>query len=41
MKGVQKWGLDSIEKYVKNVGITWDIEKHKARTKRIESKNEK
>lgn len=34
-------GLGSIEEYVKNVGITWDVEKHKARTKRIESKKEK
>lgn len=33
-------GLGSIEEYVKNVGITWNVEKHKARTKRIESKKD-
>ena len=30
-------GLGPIEEYVKKVGITWDIEKHKERTKKIES----
>lgn len=37
-----KAGLDeSIEDYVKRaVGMTWDVEKHKERTKRIESQKE-
>lgn len=30
-------GLEPIEDYVKRVGMTWDVEKHKERTKRIES----
>lgn len=30
-------GLEPIEDYVKNVGMTWDIEKHKERSKEIES----
>jgi hypothetical protein len=34
-------GLEPMEDNVKNFGITWDVEKHKARTKSIESKKEK
>jgi hypothetical protein len=34
-------GLGAIEEYVKNFGIIWDVEKHKAKTKSIESKKEK
>ena len=30
-------GLGSIEDYVSNWGMTWDVEKHKAQTKKIES----
>ncbi len=30
-------GLGTIEEYVKKFGITWDVEKHKAKTKQIES----
>lgn len=33
-------GLEPIEDYVKHVGITWDLEKHKERTKKIESQKE-
>ena len=34
-------GLETIEDYIKNWDMTWDIEKHKKRTKKIESeKNE-
>jgi len=33
-------GLGPIEDYVTRVGITWDVEKHKERTKRIESQKE-
>lgn len=33
-------GLGPIEDYVKSVGITWDVEKHKERTQRIESQKE-
>ncbi|WP_346859351.1 DUF6624 domain-containing protein [uncultured Draconibacterium sp.] len=33
-------GLEPIEDYVKNVGVTWDVEKHKDRTKKIESQKE-
>lgn len=33
-------GLGPIEDYVRHVGIRWDVEKHKERTKRIESKKE-
>ena len=38
-----KVGIDeSIEDYVKRaVGMTWDVEKHKERTKRLESQKEK
>ena len=35
-----KVGLEPIEDYVKRVGMTWDVEKHKERTKRIESEND-
>ena len=34
-------GLGGIEEYVKSVGITWDVEKHKERTKKIEAEKEK
>lgn len=34
-------GLGCIEEYVKSVGITWDVEKHKERTKKIEAEKEK
>lgn len=34
-------GLGPIEDYVKSMGITWDIEKHKERTKKIESQKKK
>lgn len=34
-------GLGPIEDYVKGAGITWDLEKHKERTKRIEAEKEK
>lgn len=34
-------GLEPIEDYVKSVGITWDVEKHKERTKKIEAEKEK
>jgi len=34
-------GLEPIEDYVKRVGMTWDVEKHKERTKIIESQKEK
>ncbi len=30
-------GLGPIEDYVKNVGLTWDVERHKEKTKEIES----
>ena len=33
-------GLEPIEDYVKNVGITWDIEKHKEKTKELELQKE-
>jgi hypothetical protein len=33
-------GLPPIEDYVKNAGITWNVEKHKEKTKEIESKKE-
>lgn len=34
-------GLEPIEDYVKKaIGMTWDVEKHKERTKRIESQKE-
>lgn len=33
-----KVGLGPIENYIKNWNMTWDLEKHKERTKRIESK---
>lgn len=33
-------GLPPIEDYVKNVGIPWSVEKHKEKTKEIESKKE-
>ena len=33
-------GLPPIEDYVKNFGITWNVEKHKEETKEIESKKE-
>ena len=33
-------GLGPIEDYVTRVGMTWDVEKHKERTKRIESQKE-
>jgi hypothetical protein len=36
-----KVGLEPIEDYVKNVGITWNIEKHKERTKKIEAEKGK
>lgn len=36
-----KVGLEPIEDYVKSAGMTWDIEKHKERTKIIESQKEK
>lgn len=32
-------GLGTIEDYVQNWDMTWDLEKHKERTKRIESEN--
>ncbi len=35
-----KVGLEPIEDYVKRVGMTWDIEKHKERTKILESEKE-
>lgn len=35
-----KVGLEPIEDYVKSVGMTWDIEKHKERTKILESEKE-
>ena len=31
-------GLGTIEEYVSNWGMTWDLEKHKERTRKIESK---
>ena len=37
----RKVGLEPIENYVKlTVGMTWDVEKHKERTKKIESQKE-
>lgn len=33
-------GLEPIEEYVKKVGLNWDVEEHKQRTKRIESNKE-
>lgn len=33
-------GLGTIEDYIKNWNMTWDIDKHKARTKKLESENE-
>ncbi|MFA8433550.1 MAG: DUF6624 domain-containing protein [Marinifilaceae bacterium] len=33
-------GLEPIEDYVKHVGIIWNVEKHKEKTKRIESQKE-
>ena len=33
-------GLEPIEDYVRSVGMTWDVEKHKERTKKIESQKE-
>lgn len=35
-----KVGLEPIEDYIKSVGITWDVEKHKERTKILESEKE-
>ncbi len=35
-----KVGLGSIEKYIQHWGITWDVEKHKERTKKFESEQE-
>lgn len=35
-----KVGLGSIEDYIGNWGMTWDLEKHKARTAKIESDQE-
>lgn len=32
-------GLGTIEDYIKNWGMTWDLEKHKEQTKKIESEN--
>ncbi len=34
-------GLEPIEDYVKNVGMTWDVERHKKKTKELESQKEK
>ena len=33
-------GLEPIEDYVKSMGMTWDVEKHKERTKIIESEKD-
>jgi len=34
-------GLGTIEEYIKNWDMTWDIDKHKERTKKIESEKKK
>lgn len=34
-------GLGTIADYVKHWGITWDIEKHRERTKKVEAEKEK
>ena len=34
-------GLEPIEDYVKKVGMTWDVEKHKEKTREIETEKEK
>ncbi|MGD9993348.1 MAG: DUF6624 domain-containing protein [Salinivirgaceae bacterium] len=34
-------GMEPIEDYVKNVGLTWDIEKHIELTKKLEAQKEK
>ncbi|PID95470.1 MAG: hypothetical protein CSA94_01440 [Bacteroidetes bacterium] len=35
-----KVGLGSIEEYIQNWGMTWDVERHKERTKKFESEKE-